>query len=122
MNSASTRRIAPGGLVALKRALVAIYWYKRDLRAFLRNALDDATVLSRLDWDDYKRNIVGNLVDYLAAGQPRTRDELLRLMSESGASRTSAIFAGLKMPTKRSPRLRKLSRLCANGRRTTKLI
>lgn len=69
-------------MVALKRALTAIYWYKPDLRGFLRGALDDPGLVSRLDWDDYKRNIVGNLVDHLASGQPRTRDSLLRLLVE----------------------------------------
>lgn len=79
-----SQRLAPGALVALKRALTAIYWYKPDLRGFLRNALDDPTVLSRLDWEDYKRNIVGTLVDHLASGQPGTRDTLLQLLVEVG--------------------------------------
>jgi restriction endonuclease Mrr len=82
MSGSRTQRVAPGALVALKRALTAIYWYKPDLRGFLRNALRDATLLSRLDWDDYKRNIVGTLVDHLAASQPHSREELVGLMLE----------------------------------------
>lgn len=76
------QRLAPGALVALKRALTAIYWYKPDLRGFLRSTLDDPGLVARLDWDDYKRNIVGTLVDHLASGQPRTREALLRLLVE----------------------------------------
>ena len=82
MPPAETQRLAPGALVALKRALTAIYWYKPDLRGFLRSTLDDPGLVARLDWDDYKRNIVGTLVDHLASGQPRTREALLRLLVE----------------------------------------
>jgi len=82
MASNTRQKIAPGALVALKRALTAIYWYKPDLRGFLDNALDDGSVVSRLDWDDYKRNVVGRLVDHLAAAQPRSRGELVGLMTE----------------------------------------
>ena len=52
------KRIAPAALSALKLALTHIYWYKNDLRSFLTNCLTDTTVLARLNWQAYKRDIV----------------------------------------------------------------
>jgi hypothetical protein len=77
-----TTAVAPAAINALKEALSTAYWYKSDLRSFLTNSLSDPQLLARLNWDDYKRNIVGSLVDDLAQNQPRTQAELLRLMTE----------------------------------------
>ena len=74
-------RVAPAAIHALKEALAAIYWFKRDLRAFLATALDDPGLLAQLNWDDYKYNVVGDLVDRMV-GQPRHQEELLTLMVE----------------------------------------
>ena len=82
MEANTRQRIAPGALVALKRALTAIYWYKPDLRGFLDSALDDGNLVARLNWSDYKRNIVARLVDHLAATQPKSREALVGLMTE----------------------------------------
>ena len=76
------KKISPAALNALKAALAVIYWYKRDLRSFLTNCMDDAAVLAQLNWDDYKRNIVDRLVDHLAAHESRYQPDLLRLMAE----------------------------------------
>ena len=63
------QKIASAGIVALKEALTSLYWYKKDLRSFLANTVTDAAILSRLNWNDYKRNIVSQLVDYMAQRQ-----------------------------------------------------
>lgn len=77
-----TRVIAPAALVALKQALTDVYWYKSDLRSFLTATLSKPEILSRLNWDDYKRNIVSNLVDLLTRSEGAFQPDLLRLMSE----------------------------------------
>jgi len=76
----SNKRINPAAINALKNALTQIYWFKRDLRSFLINALDNSRILSQLNWDDYKRNIVGLLVDYLARNQDKYLNDLLNLI------------------------------------------
>jgi hypothetical protein len=75
-----TKRISPGAIHALKEALTAAYWYRSDLRSFLLHSLSDPALVARLDWQDYKRNIVGSLVDHLARHEDRYQDALLRLM------------------------------------------
>lgn len=76
------KRIAPAALNALKEALTQIYWYKRDLRSFLTNCMSDSAVLSTLNWQAYKRDIVGGLVDQLVTREALYQADLLRLMSE----------------------------------------
>ena len=74
-----TRRINPAALYALKEALVLAFWYKRDLRGFLTSCLGRGELVAHLDWTDYKRSIVAQLVGSLAADQHRHFDELLNL-------------------------------------------
>jgi hypothetical protein len=76
----TTRRINPAALHALKEALVLAFWYKKDLRGFLTSSLGRGELIAHLDWTDYKRTIVAQLVDSLAADQHRHFDELLTLV------------------------------------------
>lgn len=57
-----------------------IFWYKKDLRSFLKSCLGANELVAGLNWDDYKRPIVGQLVDSLAADQHRYFNELLDLV------------------------------------------
>lgn len=81
----TTKRISPAAVQALKEALVAIYWYKSDLRSFLTSCITDSHVLANVNWDEYKRGIVASVVDRLAAHQDRYGGDLLRLLSEVSA-------------------------------------
>jgi hypothetical protein len=77
-----TKRVAPAAINALKEALTNIYWYKSDLRSFIMNTISNPNILARLDWSDYKRNIVTVLINFLAKNQDTYQNDLLRLMSE----------------------------------------
>lgn len=77
------KQISPAAINCLKEALTSAYWYKSDLRSFLTGCLSDASLLSRLNWDDYKRNIVGNLVGFMVRNEQEYQGDLLRLMSET---------------------------------------
>ena len=105
-----TKQISPAAIQALKEALTLVYWYKSNLRSFLSQCLSDPAVLSRLNWSDYKRNIVGTLVDHLAKHQDVYQQDLLRIMSavcqvtdfshlrklEDGKSKATAAEAAVK--------------------------
>ena len=67
--------------MALKEALTNLYWYKSDLRSFLTSTLGNTSLLGTLNWEDYKRNIVSSLVDYMAKRGGEYQRELLQLMS-----------------------------------------
>jgi len=77
-----SKKIAPAAIVALKEALTNLYWYKGDLRSFLTSTLTNPALLSRLDWGDYKRNIVTRLITFLEKRQDEYQADLLRLMTE----------------------------------------
>jgi hypothetical protein len=81
-NRNHNKKIAPAALHALKEALSKVYWYKSDLRSFLTHCLNDTSLVSRLDWQEYKRNVVAGLVDFLAKNENVYQRELLRLMHE----------------------------------------
>ena len=78
----STKKIAPAAIVALKEALTNLYWYKGDLRSFLTSTLTNPALLSRLNWGNYKRNIVSALVGFLEGQQDEYQADILRLMTE----------------------------------------
>jgi len=76
------KKIASAAIVALKEALTNLYWYKGDLRSFLTSTLTTPALLTRLNWEDYKRNVVGKLIEILEARQDEYQVDLLKLMTE----------------------------------------
>ncbi len=78
----ATKRLSPAAIVALKDALCSIYWYKADLRSFLSSTLTNKTMIAALNWDNYKRQIVTDLVDALIANQDKYLGDLTRLCNE----------------------------------------
>ena len=65
-----------------KEALCAVYWYKADLRSFLQQCLSNPIALATLNWDNYKRQIVSDLVDYLTRNREKHLGDLTRLCHE----------------------------------------
>jgi len=82
------KRMSPAAVVALKDALCAVYWYKSDLRSFIHAAVSDPQILARLNWDNYKRQIVSDLVDHLCADQDRHLGDITRLCTQVAELRT----------------------------------
>ncbi|HEY3310239.1 MAG TPA: hypothetical protein VGK00_01245 [Anaerolineales bacterium] len=80
-----SKKLDPAAIIALKEALAQIYWYKKDLRSFLINTLSNSSILSNINWDDYKRNITDLVVESLARNESRYRDELIRLFTAVAA-------------------------------------
>lgn len=78
-----TKTISGAAIQALKEALAKVYWYKSDLRSFLTHCLSDPALLSRINWNEYKRNIVATLIDHLAKNEEIYQKDLLRLMTET---------------------------------------
>jgi hypothetical protein len=74
------KRIAPAALHALKEALTSVFWYKQDLKNFLILSLYDVRIVSLLNWDDHKRNIVSQLIEYLVRKEDKHQRQLLQLM------------------------------------------
>lgn len=76
----ASHKIAPAAILSLREALTRIYWYKSDLRSFLTSCLKDPSLLGRLNWDSYKREIVTQLVSYMGQRQTQYQGELIQLM------------------------------------------
>ncbi len=76
-----SKRLTAAAIVALKEALCAIYWYKSDLKSFLHSSGIHVGILGRLNWENYKRQVVSDLVDFLSADQEHLGD-LTRLCTQ----------------------------------------
>lgn len=74
--------ISAAAIQALKEALVSIYWYKNDLRSFLQNCISDSRNVSLVDWGNYKRQIVSDIVDFLCADQEKYLGDIRRIFHE----------------------------------------
>jgi hypothetical protein len=74
------KRISAAVLAPLQDALTAAYWYKSQLRTFLNAATGEPQLMAQLDWSQYKRFIVRELVEKLAADQHKYFDTLFSLL------------------------------------------
>ncbi|MBO9533765.1 MAG: restriction endonuclease [Solirubrobacteraceae bacterium] len=86
---ASTKRVSANAIVALKDALVAAFWFKRDLYNWAKAAVHgEPTFLSGIDWldpDQYKRDSVSLFVDRLVKEQDLFPGLLLRVLVDVAA-------------------------------------
>lgn len=66
----------------LKEALCNVYWYKNQLKSFLQNCITDRSLVNNVDWSNYKRQIVSDIVDSLCSNQEKNLGDIRRLFSE----------------------------------------
>ena len=59
------QQLSAAGVLALKEALCSVYWYKNELKGFLKVCLTNPAILTEFDWTKYKRQIASDIVDYL---------------------------------------------------------
>lgn len=78
----AVKRLSAVAAQNLKEALSNIYWYKDDLRSFLDKCIYDKSILVNLNWDNYKRQIVSDLVDILYKNQEEYLGDLRRIVNE----------------------------------------
>lgn len=76
------KKISAIAINSLKEALSSVYWYKSDLRSFLLATISDNTLLSRINWNDYKINICSNLINFMQLHEETYQNDLLRLIAE----------------------------------------
>jgi hypothetical protein len=67
---------------SLKEALCTIFWYKSDLRSFINGCIGDKSVITSVDWTNFKRQIVSDIVDILYSDQDKYLGDIRRLMHE----------------------------------------
>lgn len=76
------KTLSPTAIMALKEALCSVYWYKSDLRGFLNLCLSNKELLSKLDWETYKRQIASDLVDTMVADPNKHLGDLTKICFE----------------------------------------
>ncbi len=100
------KRVAPAAIIALKEALCSIYWYKADLQGFLQQCMPNRAFVGSLNWNNYKRQVVSDLVDLLLGDQDRYLGDLTRLCHEVCAFDTFAHLEQLDGGAEKATRAR----------------
>lgn len=75
-------RVSAIAVQQLKEALCNIYWYKSDLKSFLISCINGKEIIYRTNWDNYKRQIVSDIVDELVSDQEKYLGDIRRLLHE----------------------------------------
>ena len=76
------KQLSPAGIMALKEALCSVYWYKSELRGFLQLCLSNPGILSSFNWENYKRQIASDVVDYLVSNPATHLGDLTKICYE----------------------------------------
>lgn len=77
--------MSANSILALKDALVAIYYRKKDLRQFIELTIENAAIVSTIDWaDNVKYESVSQLIDRMVKRQDFYQSDLLKLVQEVG--------------------------------------
>ncbi|MDI1299715.1 hypothetical protein [Methylotenera sp.] len=76
------KQISPAGVMALKEALCSVYWYKSELRGFLQLCLSNPSILNKFNWENYKRQIASDVVDFLFQNPEKHIGDLTKICFE----------------------------------------
>lgn len=76
------KQLSPAAVIALKEALCSVYWYKSDLKGFLQLCLADPAILGRISWDNVKRQIASDVVDFLVTNPSTHIGDLTKICYE----------------------------------------
>ncbi len=74
------KTISPQAVLALKEALIHIYWKKSDLKDFLKLTLTNSSIVSTINWDNTKREAVYELVERMINRLDIYNDDLMSLL------------------------------------------
>lgn len=74
--------ISPLAIEYLKEALCNVFWYKNNLKSFLLNCVYNKAIVNNVNWENYKRQIVSDVIDGLCENQDKNLGDIRRLLSE----------------------------------------
>jgi hypothetical protein len=79
------KKISANAILALKDALVAIYYRKKDLRQFIELTIDNTAIISTIDWvENVKYESVSQLIDRMVKREDLYQTDLMKLVQEVG--------------------------------------
>lgn len=74
--------VSPLAIEYLKEALCNVFWYKNNLKSFLLNCVYNKSIVNNANWENYKRQIVSDVIDDLCENQEKYLGDIRRLLSE----------------------------------------
>lgn len=83
--SFTEKKISIQTLIALKEALIHVFWTKKDLRHFIELTIENTLIIPTIDWtENTKFESVSQLIDRMTKRQDIYQTDLLRLIQETG--------------------------------------
>lgn len=80
-----TKKISTNSILALKDALAAIFYRKKDLRQFVELTIENTAIVPTIDWvENVKYESVSQLIDRMVKRQDIYQTDLLKLIQEVG--------------------------------------
>jgi len=79
------KRLSTQAILALQEALAVIYHFKKDLRRFFETCGVERSLLSQVDWNEYKRQIVADIFELLLTDQNHSLPVLTSLCRDVAA-------------------------------------
>jgi len=78
------RKFSPAAIVALKEALINIYWRKQDLKNFINLTIKNTTIVHTINWENNKKyESVNELIDRMIERRDMFEDDLFALIFET---------------------------------------
>lgn len=78
------KKVSPQQIVAVKEALSTIYWKKEDLQQFIKLTLDNPIIVSTINWNLTKREIVKELINRMVTRLDIYENDLINLVFAVG--------------------------------------
>ena len=80
-----TKKISTNSILALKDALAAIFYRKKDLRQVVELTIENTAIVPTIDWvENVKYESVSQLIDRMVKRQDIYQTDLLKLIQEVG--------------------------------------
>lgn len=76
------KQLSPAAIMALKEALCSVYWYKPELRGFLKHCLSTPAILNNFNWENVKRQISSDVIDFLVSNPSAHINDLTKICYE----------------------------------------
>lgn len=81
VNSMTNLVLSTELIITFKEALGIVFWYKNQLKNFLKQHISHLEILNQLNWDDNKKKIVSELIDLLVKDLGKYFQDIISLIA-----------------------------------------
>lgn len=79
--SLDNKKISPQAILALKEALLVIFWKKEELQDFTKLSIENPAIIGTINWNTTKRESVKELIERMINRQDLYKTDLMNLIN-----------------------------------------